>query len=85
MKLNRKLIKKMVLKEMAKMSEGDIKDLDTSGIYRPQGSDINRELAIEMLNNVIFDLQNIPEHNFDKYIQHLISYQLPNIIRTLRS
>tara|TARA_B100000282_G_scaffold282065_1_gene244557 strand:- start:177 stop:434 length:258 start_codon:yes stop_codon:yes gene_type:complete len=85
MKLNRKLIKKMVLKEMAKMADTDIKALDTSGIYRPQGSDINKELAIEMLNTIIFDLQNIPEHNFDKYIQHLISYQLPNIIRTLRS
>ncbi len=71
MKINRKQLREMILNEQA----------------RPLslGSDINKELAIEMLRNVIVDLQNIPDHNIDKYIQHLISYQLPNIIRTLSS
>ncbi len=78
----RRILRKMILQEM---SGTNIKDLDTSGIYRPQGSDINKQIAVELLKSVISDLQNVPERNFEKYIQHLINYQIPNIIRTLES
>lgn len=72
MKISRKQLRKMVLNEQARD-------------YPTVNSDINKELAIEMLKNVINDLQNVPRENFDRYIQHLISYQIPNIIRTLGS
>ena len=71
MKLTKKQLNKMILKEMA----------------MPQSSNndsLNKELAIALLENVINDLQNVPEQNLKRYIAHLIDYQIPNIIRTLK-
>ena len=72
MKISKKKLRDLILKEQSRA-------------YSSKDSDINKELAAEMLKNVIHDLQNVPEHNFDKYIQHLITFQIPNIIRTLES
>ena len=72
MKISKKTLRKILLKEQA-------------NAYSSSGADINKELAIEMLKNIISNLQNVPEHNFDKYVQHLIVFQIPNIIRTLES
>ena len=71
MKLNRRQLRKLLLKEQ---SDGILSN----------SSDINKQLAIEMLENIIRDLQHVPQHNFDKYIQHLINFQIPNIVRTLK-
>tara|TARA_Y100000592_G_C5404580_1_gene284938 strand:- start:400 stop:618 length:219 start_codon:yes stop_codon:yes gene_type:complete len=72
MKIDRSQLRKMILKEQALA-------------HSSSSHDINKKLAVEMLKNIIRDLQNVPDHNFDKYIQHLISFQIPNIIQALES
>ena len=70
MKLDRRQLKKLIIKEM-------------SVPPRSTNSGLNRDLAVEMLKSVINDMQNVPEKNLNKYIQYLINFQIPNIIRTL--
>ena len=70
MKLHRKQLQEMIIKEMSVPSSSS-------------NSDLNRQIGIEMLKKVIRDLQTVPEQNLDRYIQYLITHQIPNIISTL--
>ena len=70
MKLHRKQLQEMIIKEMSVPSSSS-------------NSDLNRQIGIEMLKTVIRDLQTVPAQNFDRYIQYLITHQIPNIISTL--
>ena len=71
MKLTRIDLREMILKEQAK-------------VQTSSGPDINKQLAIESLKTVLYDLKNVPDQNFDRYIQYLINYKIPTIIRTLK-
>ena len=73
MKLNRKNLRRMILKEIAD-------DFDMS-----KSPDSDKQVAAEMLKKIISDLQNVPSHNFDRYVQYLIQHQLPNVISMLES
>ncbi len=72
MKLNRRDLRNMILKEQ----EHKMK-------YNLKSADIKRQLAAKELKKVLSDLQNIPDQNFDRYIQYLINYKLPTIIQNL--
>ena len=71
--------------KMGLLPSQGVQQLEESMPFSSKGSDLNKEVAVEMLKSVITDLQNVPTQNFDKYIQYLINFQLPNIIRTLES